>query len=180
VSENTGVLASGLTKAQSEFLRVADAVPAAHWKARPGEGRWSAAELVAHLMMVERAVIEKADRVTQKTPKRVPLLKKIHIPLFLVETRIVRRKSPIPLDPGLLRDKEAMLAELRAVRERSLAFLEETRGRNLKGYCWAHPALGTLNTYEWIRFVAAHEVRHTKQMQEIATNLPKIVEGLQK
>jgi len=131
-------------------------------------------------MMVERAVIAKADRVRQHPPKRVPLLKRIHIPMALVESRWIRRKSPMPVEPEMLGDKEVMLAELRGVRERSLAFLEETRSRNLAEYCWAHPALGTLNTYEWMQFIASHEVRHTKQMREIVADLPKAIESLQK
>ncbi len=173
-------LISNLARTQSIFLCAADAVAAEEWNTRPNEGRWSAAELVAHLIMVERAVIEKAGRVTQKPPKRVGMLKRIHIPMMLVELRVIRRKSPIPLAPELLRGKEQMLAELREVRGRSLAFLEETRGRNLRDYCWKHPALGTLNTYEWMRFLGAHEVRHTKQMREITASLPKVIERLQK
>ncbi|MGB9466326.1 MAG: DinB family protein [Candidatus Acidiferrum sp.] len=169
-----------LAETQAGFLRAADAVTAEEWRTRPSEGRWSAAELVAHLVMVERAVIEKADRVAQKSPRRTPLLKRIHLPMALVASRFIRRKSPVPVDPEMLRDKEIMLAELRKTRERSMAFLEETRGRDLGEYRWPHPALGTLNTYEWIQFISAHEVRHTKQMREIAASLPKSVESLQK
>ena len=73
----------------------------------------------------------------------------------------------------MLHNKEEMLAELRTVRERSLAFLEETKGRNVGEYCWDHPALGKLNVYEWLQFIASHEVRHAKQMREIAASLPK-------
>src|SRR5580698_1536481 len=171
---------SCMARAQTGLLSAADAVPADEWKTRPSEGRWSAAELVAHLMMVERAVIGKADRVAQKSPKRVSLLKRIHIPMAFVESRWIRRKAPAPVEPDLLRDKEEMLAELRTVRERSLAFLEETRDRNMGEYCWAHPALGTLNTYEWMQFIASHEVRHTKQMREIVASLRKAIESLQK
>jgi uncharacterized damage-inducible protein DinB len=169
-----------MARAQTRLLSAADAVAAEEWKTQPSEGKWSAAELVAHLMMVERAVIAKADRVRQHPPKRVPLLKRIHIPMALVESRWIRRKSPMPVEPEMLGDKEVMLAELRGVRERSLAFLEETRSRNLAEYCWAHPALGTLNTYEWMQFIASHEVRHTKQMREIVADLPKAIESLQK
>jgi uncharacterized damage-inducible protein DinB len=167
-----------MAKAQRRLLSAADAVPAEEWKTRPREGRWSAAELVAHLMMVERAVIGKADRVAQKPPKRVSLLMRIHIPMTLVELRWIRRKSPVPVEPEMLSGKEEMLAELRTVRERSLAFLDETKGRNLGEYCWKHPALGTLNAYEWMQFIASHELRHTKQMKEIAASLPKSVESL--
>jgi uncharacterized damage-inducible protein DinB len=164
---------ANLVKTRRGLLTAADAVPTEEWKTKPSEGRWSAAELVAHLMMVERAVIGKADRVAQKPPKRVSLLKRIHIPMALVESRWIRRKAPASVEPEMLRDKEGMLAELRTVRERSLAFLEETRDRNMGEYCWAHPALGTLNVYEWLQFIASHEVRHTKQMREIAGSLPK-------
>jgi DinB superfamily len=153
-------------------------VHAREWRTRPSEGRWSAAELVAHLVMVERAVVGKADRVAQGPPQRISLLKRIHLPMALVESRWIRRKSPVPVEPGMLCDKEVMLRELRTVRQRSLAFLEETRGRNLSEYCWSHPALGTLNTYEWMQFIASHEIRHTKQMREIVASLPKSVESL--
>ena len=68
-----------------------------------------------------------------------------------------------------------MLAELRHVRERTLAFIQETRGRDLTQYRWRHPFLGSLNTYEWLRFIASHQVRHAKQMQETAAALPKVI-----
>lgn len=173
-------LITSMAASQTGFLRAADTVSAEEWRTRPNEGRWSAAELVAHLMMVERAVIGKADRVAQKPPKRVPLFKRIHLPMALVKSRLIRRKTPVPVDTNMLREKEVMLAELREVRGRSLAFLEETKGRDLGQYYWPHPALGTLNTYEWIRFLAAHEVRHTKQMREIGASLPKAIDTLQK
>jgi hypothetical protein len=125
-------------------------------------------------------VIGKADRVVQHPPKRVSLLKRIHIPMALVESRWIRRRAPVPIEPEMLRHKEIMLAQLRTLRERSLAFLEETRSRDLREYYWKHPALGILNTYEWMQFIASHEVRHTKQMREICARLPKAIESLQK
>jgi hypothetical protein len=67
-------------------------------------------------------------------------------------------------------------AELRGVQERTLAFIEETRGHDLSKYNLAHPFLGTLNAYEWLRF----EIRHAKQVREMARNLPKTVTGLEK
>jgi len=57
--------------------------------------------------------------------------------------------------------------------ERTLAFIEETRDRDLSKYSMPHPFLGTLNAYEWLQFIASHEIRHTKQMREIAGTLPK-------
>ena len=169
-----------LARAQTAFFRAADAITAERWGNCPGVNEWSAAQLVAHLVVVERGVVTRVDQLTQQSPIPVPFPKRIHLPLWLVEARVIRRKSPVPLDESLLAEKEAMLAELRDVRERTLAFLDETTGRDLSDYCWRHPFLGLLNLYEWMEMIASHEIRHTKQMREIASSLPKVVTSLQK
>ncbi len=169
-----------LALAQTGFLRAADAVGADLWKTSPEIGAWSAAELVAHLTMAERHILGTADRMTQKPALAAPLYKRLHLPLAIVEARLIRRKTPIPVRPELVREKEAMLGELGEVRGRTLAFLNETRNRDLSAYGWRHPFLGRLDFYEWFEFIGAHEIRHTKQMQEIAGNLPKPVATMQK
>jgi uncharacterized damage-inducible protein DinB len=162
-----------LGHAQSRLLHTADSVPADQWQTRPTRGGWSAGEVVAHLIMVERAVLGSADRMMQHAPRHVPLLKRFHLPLALVEARLIRRKTPIPLDPELVSEKETMLAELREIRERTLAFVDETKGRDLSKYCWRHSFLGTLNTYEWLQMIACHEIRHEKQLRKIADSYRK-------
>ena len=161
-------------------MRAADEVSANQWKTRPGEGRWSAGELVGHLITVERAILHNADRMLQRPAKSVPFYRRFHVPMAVVESRLIRRKSPIATDGEMIREKEEMLAELREVRGRTLAFIEETRGRDLSEYTMPHAFLGTLNTYGWLQMIASHEVRHTKQMKEIAAALPKSVANLQK
>jgi hypothetical protein len=80
----------------------------------------------------------------------------------------------------MIHEKDEMLAELRGVRERTLAFIQETSGRDLSKYSMAHPFLGTLNAYGWLQFIASHEIRHTKQMREITGTLRKTVTTLHK
>lgn len=162
-----------LARAQTVFFRAADAIPAAKWDCCPVLNEWSAAELVSHLVVVERGVVTTVDRLTQKAPIPVPFPKRLHLPLWLVETRVIRRKSPVPLDTSLMAEKEAMLAGLRGARERTLAFISETERRDLSAYCWRHPFLGMLNAYEWMEMIAAHQVRHTKQVWEIGGKLSR-------
>ena len=83
-------------------------------------------------MTVERAILSNADRMLQKPPKPVPFYKRFHVPMAVVESRLIRRKSPIATDGAMIREKEEMLAEFREVRERTMAFIEETRGRDLE------------------------------------------------
>jgi DinB superfamily len=155
------------------MLGTADEVPSDQWRTRPNDGGWSAAEIIAHLIMVERSVVGKADRVVQHPPRKFSRLQKLHFPLALVEARLVRRKAPMPVDPEMIGEKETMLAELREIRERLLAFIDETKERNLGMYRWQHPFLGSLSTYEWFEMVARHELRHVKQMREIAGSYRK-------
>jgi DinB superfamily len=164
-----------LTRAQQGLLAAAHAVSATDWQTLPEVNSWSAAHLIAHLCQVERSVLGYAGRVIRKTPFHVPYLQRFHVPFLVVEKRLIRRKSPIPIDAELFASKEAMLAELRSVRGRTLSFLDETRHRDLSAYYWPHPFLGQLNFYNWFTFIAVHQVRHTKQMVEIAKNLPKRV-----
>jgi|SRR6267143_5174542 len=165
-------IVENLARAQSELLRAAEGVPENQWKTRPAEGRWSAGEMIGHLSAVERTIL------SRKPPKSPPFLKRFHVPMMMVEARVIRLKTPKSLDVQTIREKKEMLAELRGVRERTLAFIEETRGRDLSKYSMAHPFLGTLNAYESLQFIASHEIRHTKQMREIAGTLPKTVTSL--
>jgi uncharacterized damage-inducible protein DinB len=172
---NMKVTVEHLHGAQQGLLTAADRIDTTLWNTSPSANSWSAAYLMAHLCQVERGVLTYADRVIRKAPLHVPYLKRLHFPLAIVELRWIRRKTPIPLDQELLANKETMLAGLRGVRERTLAFLSETRERDLSVYYWSHPFLGRLNFYNWFTFVAAHQIRHTKQIVEIAQNLPKAV-----
>ena len=174
------IILENLARAQRELLSAADAVPAELWATPAEEGRWSAGEVVAHLISVERSILSGADKLLQHPPRAVPFYKRFRIPMVVVERRFIRRRTPIPVEEEQLREKEVMLAELREVRERTLAFIEETKGRDLSAYCRWHALLGTLNVYEWFQMIASHEIRHTKQVKEISQRLPKAVVSLQK
>jgi hypothetical protein len=162
-----------LIRAQSVFFRAADTIPTQKWGDSPGADEWSAAQLVAHLVVVERGVVTRVDQLTQRSPIPVPFPKRMHLRLWLVEARVIRRKSPVALDESLLAEKKAMLAGLRGARERTLAFIADTERRDLSDYCWRHPFLGMLNVYEWMEMIAAHQLRHTKQIREIEAKLSR-------
>ncbi len=162
-----------LNRVRQQFESVAGSVPADLWRKPPRPGAWSAAEVIAHLAMVETAITDGAAKLVRGAPPRVPLWKRLHAPLSLAEWRGIRRKTPIPLDPSLVSDKEAMLARLAELRRRTLALLEEHRGRDLSAYRRKHPFFGSLNYYSWFKMIAHHEARHTKQLREIVETFQK-------
>ena len=169
-----------LARSRNALISATDGIRTEDWSKRPGEGQWSAAEVVAHVMMVEQTVIAAAERILKKQPKPISFLGRLHLPIAMTERRVVRLKSPIPVSPELLGEKDAMLLELNRVREQTVALAKENASRDLRAYCWKHPFLGSLNPYEWLSFIASHEIRHEKQVREIAKNLPKPVAPFQK
>jgi DinB superfamily len=168
-----GAIYEKLACAEARLLSAADAIPPELWNTCPREDCWSAAEVIAHVTTIERVIVAAATRIFRKQPKPVPILKRVHLPFAFVERRMVRLKTPIPVDPQLLCGKEAMLGELREVRRHTLALIEETKGRDLSAYRWQHPFLGSLNAYQWFLLLGSHQIRHEKQMREIAESLPK-------
>lgn len=161
-------------------MRAVAAIPEESWRQPPKAGAWSGAEIVAHVMSVESTVIDGAERVLRKEPKRIPLLKRFSLPPAIVERRTIRIKSPIPVDERLVATKELMLARLGEVRARTIRLMEETKNRDLRVYRWKHPVLGMLHAYGWFSFLASHQIRHRKQLEEIVTGLRKAVAVSQK
>jgi hypothetical protein len=164
---NLRPLLEKLRRTREKFQAAARAVPARHWRTPPNPGAWSAAEVVAHVTMVETLMTGAAAKITQKPPAPVPLWKRIHIPVALVAWRIVRVKSPIPLDTLLLDDREVMLSRLAEQRLRTIAMLESGQESNFRKYRVQHPLLGSLHYYDWFRTLAAHDARHASQLCEI-------------
>lgn len=164
---NLSRLIDKLQRSREGFEAAARAVLAAHWRTPPVEGAWSAAEVVAHVTMVETLMTGAAAKIAKKPPVAVPLLKRIHIPVAVVAWRTVRVKSPIPLDTLLLDDRDAMLSRLAEQRKRTMAVLDADRETDRRKCRIQHPLLGSLNYYDWFRTLGMHDVRHTKQLREI-------------
>jgi hypothetical protein len=162
-----------LNRAHLEFQEACEQIPASRWKKTPAKGGWSAGEVVAHLIMVETAVCTGARELLSKKPARHSLFERMHIPLVFTSWRLIKRKSPVPVDPTLVKARQEALEGYSSARNRTLKFIAEQSSRNLAAYRRKHPFLGSLDMYAWMRFLAYHEMRHTKQIREIGKSFEK-------
>ena len=152
---------------RAKFLSVAEAVSDLRWGEAPAPDSWSAAEVIAHVAIIEETTIFGMKRLLRSATMPVPLRKRVHLPLAVATWRGRKVRTPIPLDPERVRDKQESLAGLLATREATVAFIESTRGTDLSLYHHQHPFLGSLNMYEWFRTIGYHELRHAKQIREL-------------
>ena len=111
-----------MSRSRANLFAATDAISPRTWRSAPRPEAWSVAQVIAHLTMVESAVTRGAERMIQQIPPSLPFWKKLHVPVRTAEWRLARRKSPIPLDPSLLSDKEAMLACVREARANAQLF----------------------------------------------------------
>jgi hypothetical protein len=117
--------------------------------------------------MVEERTIFGMKRQLRTAPNPLPLRKRFHLPLAISTWRGRKVRTPIPLDPERVRDKQESFAGLIAAREATVVFIESTRGTDVSVYRFEHPFLGSLNMYDWFRMIGYHELRHAKQIREL-------------
>jgi hypothetical protein len=158
-----------LESARKGLLEQVATISEDEWKRPPRKGGWSVAEILVHLGQVETRVMSGAKERLRSEPKPRSFRERFHLPIWLVEYRLAKRTSPIPLDEKLITGKAQSLARLTEIRDATLRVLKENEGRELGDYHMKHPFLGQLDFYEWMRTLASHEIRHTKQIREMRT-----------
>jgi hypothetical protein len=162
--KNLAPIQKFLAASRAQFLATANRIPEARWLESPAENVWSAGEITAHVEIIEESILWGCKKVTQSAPRPISALKKIHLPLALATWRRKKIRSPIPLKQERVHDRERSYASLEETRQASLAFMESLRDRDLHAHRFPHPIFGSLNVYEWYRFIGYHELRHRKQL----------------
>lgn len=143
---------------------------------RPAPERWSVAEVLDHLARVERSVLRACEQ--QLAAARESGLpdesETSSIRALMPPERVANRDRPLVSPERLLpkgNDADVAWAQVEAVRDRLREFVVSCDGLALSQVGFPHPALGTLNLYQWLLFSAGHHARHAAQIREIAGQL---------
>jgi hypothetical protein len=159
-----GVVAAtkGLSEAQLKF--------------KPAPDRWSVAEVLEHITVVEGAIYQNvtdrimkapagaADRDSAKVDAQV---------LAMVPDRSHKVKAPEQFVPTGRWPAADTLDQFLKTRTQTIAFFESTP--DLRAHVGGESPFGPLDAYEWLMFTSAHSARHTKQILEVKAdpNFPK-------
>lgn len=153
-----------------------EAVPAARRDQRPGADRWSVAEVLEHLTLVEGAVLKVCSReLAAARAAGLPQETETSSVLTLLPVETVgRRDRPLSAPDRMMpRGLDAATAwtQLETTRARFTEFVHTCDGLALGQVAFAHPTIGTLNLYQWLLFAAGHQRRHAAQIREIGAQL---------
>ena len=155
---------------QAVALRAAfESVPADRRAVRPAPTRWSPAEIVAHVTIVERMVTGQLRGLIEKARSIGTERDESSILALLDPQRFVRRERRIITGASAEpRDTNAasVWAEFENTRQSLKDVVATGDGLALNDVSAPHPGLGPLTGYGWIAFAGAHAARHADQIRE--------------
>jgi len=162
---------------QREALRAAvERVPPGRREQSPGPGRWSVAEILEHLSLVEASITrlflvrleEARARGLGPETGTAPVLATLDL-AKLIDRSYQVTASEAARPQGKL-DAAAAWAALEDARRSFREAILSGDGLSLSEVVHPrpHPVFGILNLYQWVAFVGGHEARHTAQIREIA------------
>lgn len=167
-----------LVSHRREVHDAVSAVPAELRDRKPAPGRWSVAEVLEHLAMIERRVAalltmrvtEAREQGVGPDPDTSSVVASFEHADILTDRakKIVTPKAGVPSGAvGTIAGTEA----LDTAQAEMIASLRSANGVSLQNLVAAHPVLGPLNLYHFIVALGLHDVRHAAQIREIGQSL---------
>lgn len=160
-----------LTSAQQLMLDTLGAMSVEHRDAPSHDGRWSIAQIVEHLFMVEdgtgRLVSKLLAQAAGTTETEDSTLRHSLDAFHVGDATHHRIEAPDMVVPRAGLSLDESLAKQAVARARVIEAFRLASGRALASVGFPHPILGPLNGYQWGLFIAQHQRRHVAQMQTV-------------
>jgi hypothetical protein len=168
-----------LKQTQKDFLAATEGLSEAQWKFKAAPDRWSIAETAEHIGIAEQTIWKLVSEKIMKAPatpeKAAEAKGKDEIILTKVPDRSRKAQAPEQLKPtGRWATRAALVKDFEGNRSQEIAYLKDTK-EDLRSHFEEHPALKTMDAYQWLIFNGAHCKRHTAQILEVKAdpNYPK-------
>jgi uncharacterized damage-inducible protein DinB len=166
-----------LDRHRAELTQAVGIVPVDRVAERPGRDRWSVAEILEHLAIVERRLSIGLAReiATARRAGLGPETETTSVMDMLNLDRLLDRTNKLTSgeasQPTGIQKAEESLVALRDQRVEFKHALQEADGLALGQLSLPHPRFGQLNGYQWVLFAGAHEGRHAAQIREVVQQL---------
>jgi len=169
----TTELLAHLDSQHDRLRRAVEDIPRHKRERKPNPERWSVAEVLEHLSIVETRIervftaklTEARAAGLRQERDASPVVGTIDMARVLDRTRRITA-SEAALPSGKL-DADAAWAALERARDALCNSVRASDGLALADVVHPHPVLGPINLYQWIAFVGGHEARHAAQVMEL-------------
>jgi hypothetical protein len=166
-----------ITDLEADRARLAlavERVPPSLRSMRAEPERWSVAEILEHLAIVEQRAITIVNELAAAAPPSSDAPGASGPFAFdrsVLRDRTRRVSAPAPIQPTGRLDAAQAWSMLEHSRTALIAAIRAAEGRDLAAVTRTHPRLGPLTGHEWIAALGGHEERHAAQIEELADAL---------
>ena len=176
-SARMGELLAYLAEQRAHLRAAVDDSPDDRRDTRVHPERWSVAEILEHLSIVEGRIAEllareiAAGRAEGLGPERDTSSVMTLLDVERIAGLERRLTASAANQPGAGLDTKRAWAALETSRAALRAALLDGDGLALADRKQPHPFIGPLNLYQWALFVGAHETRHARQIRELGSEV---------
>ena len=164
------VVLEQLGASELRLLKLAEGLTPEQWAFREVAGRWSIAENIEHVIVVERAIsgVIRAALAGGKQPEKQQRAKSLDPIVFQIADPISPKLKAMEalLPRGRWHTPAELLSAFCEVRAQSIAFAAETDAP-LRDYFYPHQAMGDLDCYQWLVVMSLHGARHAVQIEQL-------------
>jgi hypothetical protein len=156
-----------LASTRDNVIHAVTGLSDSQWDFKPAPDRWSVAEIVEHIALVENRVHAIIDAMPS-----APAAERDRIDSQvdeLILTQVPQRLTKVPAGPQVSPSRQwsPLEALKRFSDNRDQTFELLASAPSLRGHVVPHPVLGPWDGYQWILAAAAHCARHTEQILEV-------------
>ena len=159
-----------LQRTKERFLNDIKGLSANQLSFKADTSRWSIAQCIEHIALAENVIWQWQQGMMQQpaAPEKASQVKITDDQLLkAIVDRSHKFQAPEMLKPvGKFPNTEAAIQSYTSRRDSTIEYMKTTQD-DLKNHFADHPALGTINTYQLLLFLAGHSERHTLQIEEV-------------
>jgi hypothetical protein len=159
-----------LQDSNQETLDMLKGLSEAQWNYKPAPEKWSVGEVAEHIWLAESllfAQVEKALAAPENPNWAEATKGKDEFVYNILTNRKGKAQAPETIKPTG-KTRAEILKGLKEAREKSLKFAQTTEAA-MKSHTQDHifKVFGTLNAYQWLLYIPAHNLRHNQQIAEV-------------
>jgi len=155
-----------LTETRDALVDSAAGLSPSQWDFKPAPDRWSIAEIIEHVVLIENrvhAIVGKMDDAPLSDPDS-NLARTDDFIVNEVPKRSTKFQAPEFVSPTHRWTGPEALAHFVESRVKTIQLLATAV---LRGHVVPHPIFGPWDGYQWLVAAAAHSARHTEQIREV-------------
>lgn len=151
-------------KVREEVLKSVSSLSDEQLNEVPEEGKWSIAQMLEHLYLMEMNTIDGILETLSKDEFNLTDSK----PICHVLDRRIKRVAPDDLTPSRkFQTLNELKQKLETSRNRLIKSIERVCEEDLDQKSFIHRRFGLLSIRQWISLIGYHEERHLEQIEEI-------------